>query len=282
LRIEQIDDWLAQVRNETGIFAVTRRVPLLRRSPDSHNVILFEWSEVTGFTKCYKECFSSMSEAHPSSDIVVADGLVKQFGRFAALRGVTAQFEAGKLYVVVGDNGAGKTTLLRTIAGLAQQTRGTISVLGSSDIKTVRAQIGYMAHPSLLYDEMSGLENLTYFAGLYGLQPARCREVILAVKLDPDLERPVGQYSQGMRQRMSLARAILNDPKLLLLDEPFSNVDITSAKEMTALLANMRDQGKTLFVVTHQPGLLESIADEFVWMEAGKINRGTPHLQVPQ
>jgi ABC-type multidrug transport system ATPase subunit len=223
-----------------------------------------------------------MLEAQSSSDIVVTDGLIKQFGRFAALRGVTAQFASGKLYVIVGDNGAGKTTLLRTIAGLAQQTRGTISVLGSPEIKTVRAQIGYMAHPSLLYDEMSGMENLTYFAGLYGLQQARCREVILAVKLDPDLERPVGQYSQGMRQRMSLARAILNNPKLLLLDEPFSNVDITSAKEMTTLLANMRDQGKTLFVVTHQPGLLESIADEFVWMEAGKITRRTPHLQVPQ
>ncbi|HEX3105163.1 MAG TPA: ABC transporter ATP-binding protein [Terriglobales bacterium] len=223
-----------------------------------------------------------MGEAHSSSEIVVADGLVKQFGRFAALRGVTAQFESGKLYVIVGDNGAGKTTLLRTIAGLAQQTRGTISVLGSTEIKDVRAQIGYMAHPSLLYDEMTGIENLIYFARLYGVPNARCREVIGAVKLDPDLERPVGQYSQGMRQRMSLARAILNDPKLLLLDEPFSNVDINSAKEMTVLLANMRDQGKTIFVVTHQPGLLESIADEFVWMEAGKIIRRTPRLQVPR
>jgi ABC-type multidrug transport system ATPase subunit len=222
-----------------------------------------------------------MSEAHSNSEIVVADGLIKQFGRFAALRGVTAQFAAGKLYVIVGENGAGKTTLLRTIAGLAQQTRGTISVLGSTDIKNVRAQIGYMAHPSLLYDEMSGIENLIYFAGLYGVPDARCREVIAAVKLDPDLERPVGQYSQGMRQRMSLARAILNDPKLLLLDEPFSNVDHNSAKEMITLLANMRDQGKTLFVVTHQPGLLESAADEFVWMEAGKIIRRTLHLQVP-
>lgn len=223
-----------------------------------------------------------MGEARSNSDIVVTEGLVKQFGRFAALRGVTAQFAAGKLYVIVGDNGAGKTTLLRTIAGLAQQTRGTISVLGSPEIKNVRAQIGYMAHPSLLYDEMSGMENLIYFAGLYGLPETRCREVIAAVKLDPDLERPVGQYSQGMRQRMSLARAILNDPKLLLLDEPFSNVDHASAKEMTALLAQMRDQGKTIFVVTHQPGLLESVADEFVCMEAGKIIRRTPHLQVAQ
>ncbi len=146
----------------------------------------------------------------------------------------------------------------------------------------MRAQIGYMAHPSLLYDEMSGMENLAYFAGLYGLPQARCREVIAAVNLDPDLERPVGQYSQGMRQRMSLARAILNDPKLLLLDEPFSNVDVNSAREMTALLARMRDQGKTIFVVTHQAALLEAIADEFVWMEAGKIVRRTPHLQVAQ
>jgi ABC-type multidrug transport system ATPase subunit len=223
-----------------------------------------------------------MNAVQSNSDIVVADGLVKQFGRFAALRGVTAQFSSGKLYVIVGDNGAGKTTLLRTIAGLSQQSRGTISVLGNQEIKNVRAQIGYMAHPSLLYDEMSGMENLTYFAGLYGLPQARCREVIIAVKLDPELERPVGQYSQGMRQRMSLARAILNDPQLLLLDEPFSNVDLNSAKEMTALLAKMRDEGKTIFVVTHQPGLLESIADEFVWMEAGKIIRRTPQLQVPR
>jgi len=223
-----------------------------------------------------------MGEPHSSSEIVVAEGLVKQFGRFAALRGVTAQFASGKLYVIVGDNGAGKTTLLRTIAGLSQSTRGTISVLGRREIKSVRAQIGYMAHPSLLYDEMSGMENLTYFAGLYGLPQARCREVIVAVKLDPDLERPIGQYSQGMRQRMSLARAILNDPQLLLLDEPFSNVDLNSAKEMTALLAKMRDEGKTIFVVTHQPGLLASIADEFIWMEAGKIIRRTPHLQVAQ
>jgi ABC-type multidrug transport system ATPase subunit len=223
-----------------------------------------------------------MSVSQSNSDIVVADGLVKQFGRFAALRGVTAQFSSGKLYVIVGDNGAGKTTLLRTIAGLSQQSCGTISVLGNREIKNVRAQIGYMAHPSLLYDEMSGMENLTYFAGLYGLPQSRCREVIIAVKLDPELDRPVGQYSQGMRQRMSLARAILNDPQLLLLDEPFSNVDVNSARQMAALLGHMRDQGKTIFVVTHQPGLLESIADEFVWMEAGKIIRRTPQLQVPQ
>jgi ABC-type multidrug transport system ATPase subunit len=204
--------------------------------------------------------------------VVSINGLIKQFGRFAALRGITEYFDERRLYVIVGDNGAGKTTLLRAIAGLTSPTRGSISVLGSDEVRQVRAQIGYMAHPTLLYDEMSGMENLRYFSGLYGVNgDQRCRDVIAAVKLDPGLDRPIGQYSQGMRQRMSLARALLNDPQLLLLDEPFSNVDARSAKEMSGLLAHLRDDGKTIFVVTHQPALLESWANEFVAMEAGKI-----------
>jgi ABC-type multidrug transport system ATPase subunit len=137
-----------------------------------------------------------------------------------------------------------------------------------------------MAHPSLLYDEMTGMENLRYFAQLYGLRDdARCAQIITAVGLDPDLQRPVGQYSQGMRQRISLARALLNDPRLLLLDEPFSNVDIRSAREMVKLLAHMRDAGKTIFVVTHQASLLEGAADEFIWMQNGQIINRTPDLK---
>jgi ABC-type multidrug transport system ATPase subunit len=102
--------------------------------------------------------------------------------------------------------------------------------------------------------------------------------VIAAVGLDPKLQRPVGQYSQGMRQRISLARALLHDPKILLLDEPFSNVDIRSAREMVRLLASMRDRSKTVFVVTHQASLLEGTADEFVWMESGQIVNRTRDL----
>ena len=214
-----------------------------------------------------------------TNPIIAVTNLVKQFGRFAALRGVSASFEASRLYGILGDNGAGKTTLLRILAGLVPPTRGEISVLGKKNPREVCREFGYMAHPSLLYDEMTGMENLRYFARLYGLEDeARCAQVIAAVGLDPALQRPVGQYSQGMRQRMSLARALLNDPKILLLDEPFSNVDVRSAREMVKLLGGMRDQGKTIFVVTHQASLLEGTADEFIWMDAGQIVNRTRDL----
>ena len=223
-----------------------------------------------------------MTETTPGN-VVTVSNLIKQFGRFAALRGVTAEFSGGKLYAILGDNGAGKTTLLRTLAGLSQPSSGEVTILGAGNFRDICQQVGYMAHPSLLYDEMSGMENLEYFARLYGITDrTRCAEVIRAVGLDPDLPRPVGQYSQGMRQRMSLARALLNQPKILLLDEPFSNVDIHSAIEMVRLLAQTRDRGTTVFVVTHQASLLEGAADEFVWMEFGKIVARTRELKRPE
>jgi ABC-type multidrug transport system ATPase subunit len=219
-----------------------------------------------------------------SSPVIAVNALVKQFGRFAALRGVSAEFSPGRLYTILGDNGAGKTTLLRVLAGLVQPTRGTIKILGATDVRTVCHDLGYMAHPSLLYDEMSGMENLRYFARLYGIGDGvsgdqRCRDAMAAVELDATLARPVSQYSQGMRQRLSLARALLNDPKILLLDEPFSNVDVRSAGAMVSLLARMRDAGKTIFVVTHQASLLEGATDEFVWMDTGQIVRRTNELR---
>lgn len=219
------------------------------------------------------------THAIPSGTITVHN-VIKQFGRFAALRGVTAEFDAGRFHAILGDNGAGKTTLLRALAGLAHPTQGKISIFGKTPHQACR-DIGYMAHPSLLYDEMSGMENLRYFARLYGISgDARCAEVIRAVGLDPELARGVGQYSQGMRQRMSLARAILHDPKILLLDEPFSNVDGHSAREMVGLLKRLRDAGKTIFVVTHQASLLEGAADEFIWMQLGQIVDRTPSSNI--
>jgi heme ABC exporter ATP-binding subunit CcmA len=218
-----------------------------------------------------------------TTPVITVSNLIKQFGRFAALRGVNAEFSGGKLYAILGDNGAGKTTLLRTLAGLSQPSSGQVTILGASKFHDVCHQVGYMAHPSLLYDEMSGVENLEYFARLYGItDKERCAESIRAVGLDSSLARPVGQYSQGMRQRMSLARALLNDPKILLLDEPFSNVDVHSASDMVRLLASTRDQGTAIFIVTHQAALLEGAADEFIWMKAGRIVGRTRDLRPPE
>lgn len=213
--------------------------------------------------------------------------VVRHFGRFAALRGITANFDSGKLHVIVGDNGAGKSTLLRVIAGLLAPTRGQVSVLGTGDLRSIAPQVGYMAHAPLLYDELSAMENLRYFAALYGIyDDERCVRAIRSVGLDPKLARRVGQYSQGMRQRISLARAVLHDPKLLLLDEPFSNVDVHSAREMAKLLGQMRDQGRTIVVVTHQAAIMEPVADESIMMAEGRIvsrERGIPaHLLVTQ
>jgi ABC-type multidrug transport system ATPase subunit len=209
----------------------------------------------------------------PSSlPVIVLQNLVKFFGRFAALRDISDSFAPGRLYVIVGDNGAGKSTLLRVVAGLMQPSQGSVTLLGSKTIRDVAHRIGYMGHAPLLYDELSGMENLRYFGGLYGLQnESTCRDAMQMVGLDPDLARRVGQYSQGMRQRLSLARAVLHDPELMLLDEPFSNVDVHSAREMAAVLGRVRDQGKTIFVVTHQAPLMEGVADELVHMSAGQI-----------
>jgi ABC-type multidrug transport system ATPase subunit len=207
-----------------------------------------------------------------SQPVIVLQNLVKFFGRFAALRDISDSFAPGRLYVVVGDNGAGKSTLLRVVAGLMEPSQGSVTLLGSLNVRDVAQRIGYMGHAPLLYDELDGMENLRYFAGLYGLSDdAICRDAMRQVGLDPGLERRVGQYSQGMRQRLSLARAVLHNPELMLLDEPFSNVDVNSARDMAAVLGRVRDQGKTIFVVTHQAPLMEPVADEFVKMAAGQI-----------
>lgn len=217
-------------------------------------------------------------QTHPAAaSAVELQEVTKLFGRFAALRRVSAEFAPGHMYLVVGNNGAGKSTLLRIIAGLACPSYGTLTVLGSARVREVFPLLGYMGHAPLLYDELTALENLNYFAGLYGIRDARASEIAIAtVGLDPALKRRVGQYSQGMRQRLSLARAVVHDPQLLLLDEPFSNIDAGSAINMVEVLAAMRNHGKTIFVVTHQPALLEGVADETILMDDGEIVLRTP------
>lgn len=149
---------------------------------------------------------------------------------------------------------------------------GKVQVFGSSPAD-VRARIGYLSHASMLYDELSAVENLSYFAQLYPGRPTRTpAEVLALVGLDPSLRRPVANYSQGMRQRTSLARMLLSSPELLLLDEPFSNMDAASAAQMLTLFKAQRGSA-TILLTTHQPELAREIADASVVMHAGQITR---------
>jgi heme ABC exporter ATP-binding subunit CcmA len=216
--------------------------------------------------------------------LVQLDNVSRMFGRFPALRKVSFDFIAGRCYVLLGENGAGKSTLLRILAGLLEPTLGTARIFtegrGSAGepekIASQRARIGYMSHAPMLYDELSAEENLRYFAGLYRtcscLTPS---EALVAVGLDPTLTRPVGQFSQGMRQRTSLARVLLPQPELLLLDEPFSNMDAASAGKMVALLGQLRAANRTVVLTTHQRSLAEPLADYFLTMEAGQLISAT-------
>jgi ABC-type multidrug transport system ATPase subunit len=215
-------------------------------------------------------------------EIARLEGVAKLFGTFAALRPLSLSLQAGKIYLVLGENGAGKSTLLRLLAGLSEPSQGIVQVLGESPVAN-RGRIAYMAHASTLYDELSALENLRYFAMLHklggGCDCVGSPEMALrAVGLDPSLARPVAQYSQGMRQRASLARALQSDPELLLLDEPFSNLDIASAQSIVELLADFRTwphplspRGRTIVLTTHQAHLAEPIADVILTLERGTL-----------
>jgi ABC-type multidrug transport system ATPase subunit len=200
------------------------------------------------------------------------DKVSKLFGAFAALRQVSADLEPGRCYVLVGENGAGKSTLLRILAGLLRPSFGKVTVFGGLDPHAARARIGYMSHAPMLYDELTAQENLSYFAKLYpGRECLSPEEALRQVGLDPELSRLFGQYSQGMRQRTSLARVLMPSPDLLLLDEPFSNMDIESTGRMVELLAKFRTHNRTIVLTTHQRDLASPIADWVLRLTAGRV-----------
>jgi len=209
-------------------------------------------------------------------------GISKLFGPVAALRSVTCELLAARAYLVLGENGAGKSTLLRILAGLLRPSFGTVRVFGDQEPQEARARIGYMSHAPMLYDELTAQENLRYFADLYPgrdcLSPA---DALRQVGLDPALNRTLGQYSQGMRQRTSLARVLLPVPELLLLDEPFSNMDVDSARQMVELLARFRHSDRTIVLTTHQRELAAPIADWVLTLHVGRVaslEPGNPSL----
>jgi len=219
------------------------------------------------------------------------DKISRLFGSFAALRQVSVELEAGQCYVLLGENGAGKSTLLRILAGLLAPTQGSVTVFEGLQPRAARARIGYMSHAPMLYDELTGVENLEYFRRLYPAGAClEAGEALRQVGLDPALERHVGQYSQGMRQRASLARVLLAQPELLLLDEPFSNMDVESVRQMVAMLARFRTYSgttgagsgrRTIVLTTHQRELAAPIADRILTLQAGRLvglEVGSPSL----
>ncbi|MDE1155476.1 MAG: ABC transporter ATP-binding protein [Acidobacteriaceae bacterium] len=194
------------------------------------------------------------------------------------MRDVSLTLPAGSSVVLLGENGAGKSTLLRIIAGLAAPSLGSVRVFGEAPLD-IRERLAYMSHATMLYDEMTARENLEYFATLYGgyssLTPPA--ESLQAVGLDPANPRRIGEYSQGMRQRAALARTLMTSPDLLLLDEPFSNLDVHSAKAMVQrlqqYLATPGSNGvaRTLLLTTHQAELAQPLAGNTIHMSAGRI-----------
>jgi heme exporter protein A len=186
------------------------------------------------------------------------EGVGRAYGERAALAGVTLTVEAGQTLVVFGPNGAGKSTLLRVLATLLRPTAGTAKVFGSEiprEAWKVRGRIGLLGHEPLLYRELSARQNLRYHARLHQVPAARVTELLDAVGLARRADDPVSTYSRGMVQRAALARAVLHEPDLLLLDEPRANLDPAAAEALEPLLS-----GRTRVITSHDPtgGLAEA------------------------
>lgn len=205
-------------------------------------------------------------------------GLEKRFGRVTALRGIDFEIRGGESVSILGANGAGKSTLLRILAGLSRPSRGEFRVLRDGETEplvrdAVRGEIGYVGHATLVYGELTAFENLVFSARLHGHAPERERlESLLSdVGLLDVADRRAGTFSRGMAQRLSIARSIVHDPRVLLLDEPFTGLDETSAERLSGQLASMRAEGRTLILVTHDPRRAVELSDRALVLHRGEI-----------
>jgi heme exporter protein A len=184
-------------------------------------------------------------------------GLARRFGATRVLGSLDLLVERGEHVTITGANGSGKTTLLRILAGLLRPSSGDIRVLGGSTEDTnIRKQIGVVGHTPAMYPRMTAAENIRFWAGVYGDAdaPGRGAEVLAALGLAPADRRPVGTYSQGMRQRAAVARALAHAPSLVLADEPFAGLDATGAETVAALLRDV----ETVVAATHErDGVME-------------------------
>ena len=184
---------------------------------------------------------------------VAAHGVERRFGGVRALRGVDLEVAGGETLAIFGSNGAGKTTLLRILAGLLRPNAGAVRLFGQPlpGEASLRRRIGVVGHESFIYGDLSATENLSYYARLYGVGAARGAELLAEVGLRDAAHRPARTYSRGMLQRLSLARAILHEPDLLLLDEPFTGLDALGGDVLAGVFARVRAAGATIVLTTH-------------------------------
>jgi heme ABC exporter ATP-binding subunit CcmA len=205
--------------------------------------------------------------------IIVANGLTQWFGSEVALESIDLAIDAGEHMAVLGENGAGKTTLLRILATAARPTSGKLQIMGLDALrerKRLRARIGFVAHAPGLYPALSATENLEFFCILQGVRKTNVAETLAVVGLSDVAKRPAGQLSRGMQQRLAIGRAILHDPKLLVLDEPDASLGSDGADLLAAL---MRD--RTVVLATHDHALANRLCQRTLVLRHGR-SLGTP------
>ncbi|RXG34207.1 ABC transporter ATP-binding protein [Methanohalophilus sp. WG1-DM] len=207
--------------------------------------------------------------------ILVAEGIFRDYGCLHALNGINLRVEEGEFIAIIGPNGAGKSSLLKIFTSLLSPTKGTLQIFGTkgNDREDVQDRIGMLSHDTFLYDNLTARENLLFFGKLYGMEHAalaeRCDYLIRKVGLWKRAEDPVKNFSRGMKQRLSFARAIIHDPSLLLLDEPYTGLDMNASSLMENLL--MENPAVTKIMVTHDLDKAFRLCSRLLIMEAGNI-----------
>jgi heme exporter protein A len=202
--------------------------------------------------------------------------LVKRFGLKTVLRGVDFHVQPGEFVALLGPNGAGKTTFLRILASLARPSLGSVSVAGfalPAQSAAVRRRLGVVSHQSLLYDDLTAAENLQFYGRMYNIPKLneRISAVLEMIGLSARRNDPVRTFSRGMQQRLSVARALVHDPAILFLDEPFTGLDPAASSVLEATLAGLRRQGRTLVVTTHDLARGLALSDRWMILARGRV-----------
>lgn len=213
--------------------------------------------------------------------IIETRALSKSYGLLPVLKKIDFSVERGEFVALLGANGSGKSTLVRLLCALTKPTAGSIRVGGwelPREAAAVRAQIGLVSHKALVYDNLTGRENLLFFARLYGLDDidARIQRGLDRVGLGKRGGDLVRTYSRGMLQRLSIARALLHDPDVLLLDEPYTGLDQDASATLDTLLAQAHADGKTILMVTHELDRAQRLAKRAVILSRGSLALDAP------